>query len=111
MLVDYRIGAKLYPWSSLGTHAQDQKVGALEGTGFVPGQTAVMIGDTTIPASQADIAADGTLLTFTTPRGSAGIVDIVVPSRMGPLTPFRSALWQVLERLWPTPCFALSSRQ
>jgi hypothetical protein len=91
LLAGYRIGAKLYPQSSLGTHAQDQKVGALEGTGFVPGQIAVMIGDTTIPASQVDVAADGTLLTFTTPPGVAGTVDVVVPPRMGPLKAFAAS--------------------
>ena len=49
----------------------------LTGTDFVVGQTSVTIGATTIPPAQVNVADAGNL-TFTTPPGTAGPVDVVV---------------------------------
>jgi hypothetical protein len=44
------------------------------GTGFVAGATDVQVGTFSIPASQLNVAADGSSLTFPTPLGPSGTV-------------------------------------
>ena len=59
----------------------------ITGTGFVPDDTTVTIGDETVPASAVDVADDGLSLTFTTPPNPAGTVDLVVTTPGGSTDP------------------------
>ena len=57
------------------------------GTGFVPGRTTVRIGTKTVSASAVEVAANRRSLTFTTPSGPAGPVDVVVTTPGGSTAP------------------------
>ncbi len=48
------------------------------GTGFVPGDTSVVVCGTLVPADEVAVAADGTSLTFTAPACAPGAAEIVV---------------------------------
>lgn len=59
------------------------------GKGFVPGQTTVTIGGTTVPANAVNVAADGRSLTFVTPAHAPGRVQVVVTTPGGSTEPLR----------------------
>ena len=76
----------------------------VNGTGFVPGQTSVTIGDATVPADKVTVAPDGESLTFVTPAHPAGRVGVVVTTPGGSTEPLRFRYKDSApEASWLTP--------
>ncbi len=73
------------------------KTVTVKGKGFVPGQTTVTIGGTTVPADQVRVAQSGRSLTFVTPAHAPGRVDVVVTTPGGSIDPLR---FRYVERRW-----------
>ncbi len=59
----------------------------VSGAGFVSGATSVTIGSDTLDGAAVAVAADGNSLTFVTPGGPAGPVDVMVTTPGGSSTP------------------------
>jgi hypothetical protein len=59
------------------------------GTGFVAGQTSVVICDVVIPPEQVEVSADGTSLSFVTPACAPGTSAVVVVMPDGASAPVR----------------------